>query len=490
MTDKPNLSLPPRQEWAPPAPRRPGGLALLVGLGVAAILAIEVYGLLVQMSAPAGGESGRGGAAVSSRRSSVPLREVAARLQRDNLHSAAAEAYEEYLATADLPDPERGNILLEVGNLLAKAGKYEDALGRYVRASHLAPEANQPVLRRQIQECLQRLGKHAEGGYELSDSLSARSQAGKDAAKTVGDEKAGRVVAWIGPEKLTASDLDHWIAEEIEEGAASVPGMPPERLAEMKSQAQKRFSSPQARLAKLQEILARRVLYFEGLEKGLDKSARAQKRVEDFRRDAVVEEMVYSALDERIKISEADLRNYHKAHPERYRSKASAKVRIAVLPDEAKAKEALAAAGSEDDFAKMAGESSLETVTKPQGGLLEQPVVEGEPLPVIGPTIGSAPELAQAILAAEPGKTIAAPVRVASGFAVAFVREKMAPKPLPFEEVRDRAGRDYAQEKQVEVQQALVKELFEKHRVSIATEAFLPGSAADQAESEKKSRNK
>ncbi len=484
MSDKPNLSLPPRQDWSPPAPRRPGGFALLVGLGVAAILAIEVYGLVRPQPAPAGAGAASAVSAAKSgseRRVPVPLREVAARLQRDNLHSAAAEAYEEYLATADVPDAERGNILLEVGNLLVKAGKYEDALGRYVRASHHVPEANQPVLRRQIQECLQRLGKHAEGGYELSDTLAARSKAGQEGAKTAGDEKAGEVVAWIGPEKLTASDLDHWIAEEIEDGAASVPGVPPERLAEMKAQAQKRFSSPQARLAKLQEILARRVLYFEGLEKGLDKATRAQKRVEDFRRDAVVEEMVYSALNERIKISDADLRNYHKAHPERYRSKASAKVRIAVLPGEAKAKEALAAAKSEDEFAKMAGESSIEPVTKAQGGLLDQPVVEGEPLPISGPVLGSAPELVQAILGAEPGKPIAAPVRVAGGFAIAFVRETTPPKPLPLEEVRDRAGRDYAQEKQTEVQQALVKELFEKHRVSIATEAFLPASEAKES---------
>src|SRR5262249_2688877 len=141
--------------------------------------------------------------------------------------------------------------------------------------------------------------KYREQGYELAEQVAPRE--GRGAGKSAGEQEAGKVVAWIGPEKITASDLDDLISQEIEERASSIPGLPPERIAELKAQAQKQLQSPQARLAKLQEHLARKVLYLEGQEKELDRSARVEKRIADFRYDAVVEEMVLQALRDRIK---------------------------------------------------------------------------------------------------------------------------------------------------------------------------------------------
>jgi len=468
MTDAPNLTLPPRDQWSPAPRSRAAPATVVVGVLLAAVLGLEVYSLLRQPRADS-----REPSLPAARRGVLPaatLKEVAVRLQRDNLHTAAAGAYEEYLAAADLPDPDRGNVLLEAGNLLAKAGDYEGALARYFRAEQLLGEANLPALRRRIQECLQRLGKHAERGYELKDQLGPRPAGGE--GKTAGDQEAGAVVAYLGLDKFTVSDLDDRIAQEIEERAQAVPGIAPERVNELKAQAQKRFSSPQVRMAKLQEILAREVLYREGLEREVDKSRRVQKRIAEFSRDAVVEEMALSALRDRIKISETDLRNYHRANAARYREKASARVRVAVLPDEAKAKELLGAAKSEADFERLAREQSIEPVTRERGGLLEEPLADGEPVPILG----LAPDLVKAVLATPAGQAIAEPVKLDPGFAAAYVREKAPERDPPFEDVRERVGRDYLREKEAEAQSALVKELFEKHRVSIVTEAFIPGA--------------
>src|SRR6185503_21174481 len=150
----------------------------------------------------------------------------------------------------------------------------------------------------------------------------------------------------------------------------------PERLAEFKAQAQKQYASPQARLGKLREILAREVLYREGVEREVEKGSSVQKRVEDFRREVVVQEMVMSFLWDRTKTTESDLRNFHRANPARYKQPASASVRIAVLPDEALARKLLESK-SEDEFAKLAGEHSLEQATRARGGLLDEPVSAG-----------------------------------------------------------------------------------------------------------------
>jgi len=217
--------------------------------------------------------------------------------------------------------------------------------------------------------------------------------------------------------------------------------------------------------------VAKEVLYREGCERKADEDSRVQRRIADFRREAVIEEMVLSTLRDRIKVTEGDLRTYHKANAARYAQKASARVRIAILADEAKAKELLAAAKTEEDFERIAKENSMEPATRERGGLIEEPLAEGGPVP----GLGAAPELTAAIFATLGGHPIGAPVKVPQGFAIAFVKERTPERTQPFEEVREKVGKDYFQEKEAEVQGALVKELFEKHRVSIQTEQFIPG---------------
>ena len=171
MSEGPNLTLPPRDRWAsaPPSKRPPA--SLIVGVLLAAVLGLQVY--LAVRPAP----SATAPADSRARKTLIPLqdlKEVALKLRRDNLHAAAAAAYDEYLAAADLSDPDRGDLLLESGKLMARAGRYEDALARYFRAELLVSEVNLVPLRRDIQECLGRLGKHSEQGYELSDQTAAR----------------------------------------------------------------------------------------------------------------------------------------------------------------------------------------------------------------------------------------------------------------------------------------------------------------------------
>jgi parvulin-like peptidyl-prolyl isomerase len=464
MTEGPNLTLPPRDRWVPERPARRGVSPILASVLLAAVLGLQVFLVVRSRSAPDAPPPPK----TRSGRPAAELKEVAIQLQRDNLHTAAAEAYEEYLAAAELSDEDRANVLLETGNLLAKAGKYEAALARYFRAKPIISPANDRALKGQILECLQRLGKHAEQGYELRDQVA------RGAGKTAGDE-ASKAVAWIGLEKITSSDLDDLIAREIEERVASIPGLPPEKLAELKAQAQKQYQSPQARLAKLREHVARTVLYREGLEKQVDESDRVQRRISDFRRDAVVEETVMSALRDRIKVSEGDLRNYFRVNQGRYRDKAGAKVRIAVLADEAKAREVQAAAKTEDEFARLARERSIDAATREQGGLLDRPVVEGEAIGSLGP----APELTAAIFKTEAGHPTE-PVKVATGFALAFVVERIPERAPPYEEVREKVGKDYVQEKEAEVQSQLVKEMFEKHKVSFATDDLAPPPAGEE----------
>jgi parvulin-like peptidyl-prolyl isomerase len=149
--------------------------------------------------------------------------------------------------------------------------------------------------------------------------------------------------------------------------------------------------------------------------------------------------------------------------------KASAQARIAVFVDEKTAQEALAAIKSEEDFIKAAKEGSVEESTRQSGGLLNAPVVDGEPVPIFG----DEPALRAAILEAAPKSAIAKPVALKKGFAIAYVQEKTPARQPSFQEAREEVARDYTRRKQMEVQQQLLAALFKKHAATVHTEAFL-----------------
>ena len=153
MTDSPRLTLPPRDQWSSAPPRSGRGLALALGALLLALLGLQLYQLF-RPAAPAAPAAAAPAPARRGTLSAPDLKEVAIKLQRDNLHAAAAAVYEEYLDSSDLPREELGNHLLEIGNLLVRAGNYQEALARYFKAEKLVGEANQGPLRRRIQECL------------------------------------------------------------------------------------------------------------------------------------------------------------------------------------------------------------------------------------------------------------------------------------------------------------------------------------------------
>ena len=176
---------------------------------------------------------------LSPRRSGLPgagrglsteqVRELASKLAQRNLYEQAAAAWQDYLATAQLGDPERAKIHFQIGALLEKAGLYGQAIEHFYRSeaaakvSELGPQINDHV-----KECFEHLGKFSSLRYELMDrtSLNPSQAAG------------GKVVAEIGAEKLTESQLDALIEENIENQLAAMKAfMTPEQFNEQKKRA-------------------------------------------------------------------------------------------------------------------------------------------------------------------------------------------------------------------------------------------------------------
>ena len=476
----PKFNLPPREDWGLKSERRSGskrpgvvGLLLVVVIALQVGIFLKIFKITDTTSTAAGG--GAGGSP-QRETSDLPLREISARLQRNNLHGAAAAAQEEHLRSLPVDKrDERRQSLVTLATQLIKARRYEAAVVRLYEAEALHPDAEtQRYIDLQVGLCLRKLGKHDELSHELADRTSLDRQKGG----APGSEAANREVARIGVESITVADLDNMVAREVDRQLMGLPGLAGDEREKYRERLLREFRSPQRRLQMLQQIVTRMVLFREGIERELDKDADVERELEGVQESLIARQLVLQAIDERIRVSESDLLNFFQASPERYFEKPSARVRLAILEDEAKAKDLLASIQTEDEFAAVAKEHSVDPSTKATGGLLETPIVEAAPLPVLG----DVPELTSAIFATEAGKAIAAPVTTPKGYAIAFVVEKTPGGQPNFDEIRQRVAQDYVRQKEAEVQQELIAELFQKHAVTIRTEAFF--KAAEETEGE------
>jgi hypothetical protein len=474
------LGLPDRNEWGlKPKGRGGSGWKALVALLLVAVLALEVLSLL--RTRGGGGDSspsavsGEPPAAVPAALADIPLKDLSARLQRQNLPAAAANVLESYLRT--LPAEareERRKTLVTLGGLRQKAREYEAALVSFYQAELLNPDPqSQTYIDRQVRLCLEKLGKFDEAGRELADRTDPERKPGSPTGR--GSQEADRVVARIGVETITAAELSAMIAERVDLQLGSAPGLGEEERQSYRERMLSEYQAPQRRLQALQEMVARKILYREGASTGLDRSARVERELERLREEVVAREVIEQAMAG-VEVSASDIRLLYQAEPERFQRPAAAEIRLAVLPTADAAKQFLAEIDSEEDFERMARERSTHAATRESGGLLPQPLVAGSPIA----GLGTVPAFERAVFATAAGAPIAAAVALSGGaHAVAFVRRKTPATTPPFEEVRDQVAREYARRKQAETQQELIASLFEKHSVLIHTEAFLKDGGAD-----------
>ena len=182
-------------DFSLPQGKRPGNPAIIVlVLLVIVLTALTAFNLYLTLSArqTISTVTTRGFPAKQAE-------ELATKLAQRNLYDQAAKVWKEYLAGEKLTEAERAKVLFNIASLLEKAGLYADAVEYYYRSELTA---NRPELESSIkagvENCLQKLGRFSALRYELMDRTSLKKGSGPEQ----------KVVAEIGPEKITAADLD------------------------------------------------------------------------------------------------------------------------------------------------------------------------------------------------------------------------------------------------------------------------------------------
>ncbi len=245
--------------------------------------------------------------------SSEQLRDLANKLSQRNLYDQAAKVWQEYLDQTNLPPVERAKALFQVATCQEKAGQYAEAIESLYRCEmaakvdDLASQVNS-----HMKDCFERLGRFSALRYEVMARTSYKAT----------EDSAAKVVAAVGPEKITEADLASAIENAVDTQLAPVtPFMTPSQLQQRRQQMLDEYKSADGRQQFLQSWLAQEVLYRQALDQGMPTQPKVKKVLDDVTRSVLAQHLMNELLASRIHITDSDLQTYYDAHKDRFMEK-------------------------------------------------------------------------------------------------------------------------------------------------------------------------
>lgn len=395
------------------------------------------------------------------------IKDLAAKLDQRGLNQEAAGLWCDYAGLPGLSEDERAKALFHAGVSLEKAGQYAQAIEQYYRSEATSPlDELSPQINTHVKQCFESLGNFAALRYELMDRTSL------DPSEKAG----GKVVAEIGPEKITEADLDVAVERSIENELASVKAfMSPEQLNEQKKRLLGQFRAPQAKQQFLRSWLAQEILYRQALDEGLANKPETKQMLADVTRSVLSQQLMDAKLASKINITESDLRTYYSANKDKYVEPARAKISHIRVADEDRAADVLKRLGDGEGFAELARKFSEDEATKADAGAISEEIRRGSY--VAG--IGEAGEINEAIFAASGPAVLGQAFQTENGWEVVKVDEKHPERQKSFDEVQQQVMQELLRTKQQEVQQDYVKELMDKYNVVVHSSVSEPKPQMD-----------
>lgn len=249
----------------------------------AAALVVGLYGM---RRGEAAGRNGNGWSAAQQRA-------LAAKLLTEGMRERALEAFEKYLGMGRAGSSEVANVSYLMGKANMELQRYEEALECFYRAE-LADRGSKAAAeaRRAAIVCLERMGRMVDARYAL-DKETALRRSGET------QEVRGVVVAKIGDEEITAGDVHDY-------------------LQRLPAREQQRLDTAQGREEALRQMVMERLLYKKGQLAGMDRDGDVRRQVAEVERQLVVQRVVKEELGRRVKVDDADVRNYFEANKEKF----------------------------------------------------------------------------------------------------------------------------------------------------------------------------
>jgi parvulin-like peptidyl-prolyl isomerase len=237
------------------------------------------------------------------------------------------------------------------------------------------------------------------------------------------------------------------------------------------------FMTPHGRKQFLDMMVDEKVWVNGALEAGLDKDEELVLLTRMSRDQLLLRKYYEKVIYERSRPTETEVQAFYDANHHRFMGPARVKVRHIVLPDSVTAKAVLKDLKAGANFAKLAREKSIDSVSAANGGDLGQ-LTEGLALPA---ALAGSEQYISTVFKLKAGE-LSDVVRTNLGYHIALVYERADAELRPFETVRKRIEDSLANDRSQKLRGELFDMLKEKYPVKYMIEdsSVAPGGEAAQ----------
>ncbi len=458
MTEELDFSIPSRNEK-----RAQSGSKLSVILMMIVLIAVLAnLGILLIQKDRSGEEVE--GTALSVKQN----KDLALKLEKQGLNAASAAAWKDYLRAASPGGEEAARIWYRIGKIYQADSQYDQALDAFYRSEAYAkPEDISAEIARRVQESLEAMGKFAALLYELAYRVGTDAYA----VDSSSGDTLNPVVAEIGPQKITKSDLDRRIERLIEIQISQYASyLPKEEAGKRKEEMLKEYSTDRQRQVFLSQYIAEEILYRKARESGLMDDPDVRATLKDMERSMLARKVMEKEFADEIKMTSGDLETYYEAHKEAYVQPERARIAHILLEHPEDAKDVRKRLEKGEDFAALAMELSKDALTREKGGELTEWIERGKTSDV--PGFGKSDTAIQAIFSADEGHLVKEDVKTDKGIHIIKVLKREAERQKSFDEVKNDVALALRSRKEREVQQELFARLKEEYDVVIHQSVF------------------
>ncbi|MBF0557991.1 MAG: peptidyl-prolyl cis-trans isomerase [Nitrospirae bacterium] len=214
------------------------------------------------------------------------------------------------------------------------------------------------------------------------------------------------------------------------------------------------FAGPEGTSRFVDELSKKEMLYLEAKKRGLENNKDFQKRVEDFKKINLINQLLEKEIEATTKVTEKDAQEYYDSHKAEFTMRNEVRLGQILLKNEDDAKKAYERVRKGEDFAKVATAMSIDKKSAKAGGFMGS-FKKGE----------LAPEIEEAIFRLKDGE-VSTPVKLKDGIHIFRVVDIKGPV-VKFEDVKDMVMHRLTGEKQKGAFDKFIENLKKTYKVDI-----------------------
>lgn len=214
------------------------------------------------------------------------------------------------------------------------------------------------------------------------------------------------------------------------------------------------FAGPDGTSRFVDELVKKELLYLEAKKQGLDKNKAFEKKVEEFKKITLINDLLEKELAASSKVTEKDAEDYYNSHKSDFMMRNELRLGQIVTKNDDDAKKALDRIKKGEDFAKVASQMSIDKKSAKSGGFMGT-FKRGE----------LAPEIEQLVFRMKDGE-VSNPIKLKDGIHIFRVIDIKGPV-AKFDQVKDMVMHRLSGEKQKAAFDKFIDSLKKSYKIDI-----------------------